>query len=98
MSLRVVFRRAARHDFDEAASWYDERRAGLGGEFMIEIDRAVSMASNNPRHFPIMYRDIRCVRVRRFPYSVFFRAETMRIVVPAVFHARRDPAIWKRRI
>ena len=48
MSLRVVFRRAARHDFDEAALWYDERRAGLGAECMIEIDRAISMASNDP--------------------------------------------------
>jgi plasmid stabilization system protein ParE len=98
MSLRVVFRRAARHDFEEAASWYNERRAGLGAEFTSEIDRALSRASDNPQHFPIMYRDTRCVRVRRFPYSVFFRAETSRIVVLAVFHARRDPTIWKQRI
>jgi hypothetical protein len=30
MTLPVVFRRAARREFDEAALWYEERRAGLG--------------------------------------------------------------------
>ena len=30
MTLAVVFRHAARHEFDEAALWYEERRPGLG--------------------------------------------------------------------
>lgn len=97
MTLTVVFRRAARREFDEAALWYEERRFGLGAEFTSEINRAVTMAASNPQRFPIMYRDTRCLRVRRFPYSVFFRAEAKRIVVLAVFHARRDPAIWQQR-
>ena len=98
MTLAVVFRRAARREFDEAALWYEERRVGLGIEFGVEIDRAITLAANNPQRFPVMYRNTRCVRARRFPYSVFFRAETTRIVVLAVFHARRDPAVWQERI
>lgn len=97
MTLVVVFRRAARRELDETALWYEERRPGLGGEFISEIDRAVSMASENPKRFPVMYRDIRCIRARRFPYSVFFRVETQRIIVLAVFHARRDPSVWLQR-
>ena len=49
------------------------------------------------KRFPIMHREIRCARARRFPYSVFFRAEAQRIVVLAVFHARRDPSVWHDR-
>jgi hypothetical protein len=45
----------------------------------------------NPQRFPIIHREIRCVRARRFPYSVFFRAEALRIAVLAVSPARRDP-------
>ena len=78
--------------------WYEERRPGLGFEFAEEINRAVYLAAENPERFPIMHRDIRCVRARRFPYSVFFRVESRRIVVLAVFHARRDPSAWKQRI
>lgn len=97
MTLAVVFRNAARREFEEAALWYEERRPGLGLEFTGEIDRAVYLAAENPERFPIMHRDIRCVRARRFPYSVFFRIESRRIVVLAVFHARRDPSVWKQR-
>jgi plasmid stabilization system protein ParE len=97
MTLAVVLRPAARLEFDEAAIWYEERRSGLGAAFVSEIDRAIAVASTDPERFPIMHRDVRCVRVRRFPYSVFFRAESSRIVVLAVFHARRDPAVWRAR-
>lgn len=97
MTLAVVVRRSARREFDEAALWYEERRIGLGTQFVTEIDRAISLAAENPQRFPIMHRDIRCVRARRFPYSVFFRAESRRIVVLAVFHARRDPSVWQKR-
>ncbi|MGH7566236.1 MAG: type II toxin-antitoxin system RelE/ParE family toxin [Gemmatimonadota bacterium] len=97
MTWRVVFRPAARFEFDEAALWYEERRAGLGAEFMAEIDRAVKLAAQRPTRFPVMRGETRCVRVRRFPYSVFFQVESRRIVVLAVFHASRDPTIWQTR-
>lgn len=63
----------------------------------MEINHAVYSALENPERFPIMHRDIRCVRARRFPYSVFFRAEPGRIVVLSVFHARRAPDTWRQR-
>ncbi|MBI5041945.1 MAG: type II toxin-antitoxin system RelE/ParE family toxin [Gammaproteobacteria bacterium] len=97
MTLSVAFRRAAFRELVEAAEWYEERRAGLGIEFVAEINRAVELLANYPERFPLMHKDVRCVRVRRFPYSVFFRIETQRIVVLAVFHARRDPLVWQQR-
>ena len=32
--------------------------------------------------------------VCRFPYAVFYRAESKRVVVLAVLHTARDPSIW----
>ena len=31
MSLSVVFRRIAKREFDDAISWYQDRREGLNG-------------------------------------------------------------------
>ena len=39
MTLRIVFRRSARREFDDAADRYDEQRPGLGEEFIVEIDQ-----------------------------------------------------------
>lgn len=97
MTLRVVFLRAARAEFDAAALWYDLQQAGLGMQFLSEINRVIDLTSNHPERFPTKYLEIRCAQARRFPYSVFFRLEAIRVVVLAVFHARRDPAIWQAR-
>ena len=97
MTLKVVFRPAARAEFDGATLWYEDRDRGLGVQFVAEIDRAVDLASKYPDRYPIKHEKVRCIRARRFPYSIFYIIEAEQIVVLAVFHARRDPAIWKAR-
>jgi plasmid stabilization system protein ParE len=97
MSLPLAFHRAAQAEFIEAVAWYDNKRSGLGMEFIAEIDRCVSLASAHPRNYALVRGDIRRVVANRFPYSVYFRPEHSRIVVLAVFHSSRDPAIWLER-
>jgi len=64
---------------------------------MAEIDRCVSPAAEHRLPFAVVRKDIRRVVANRFPYSVYFRAEKHRIVVLAVFHDSRDPAILPAR-
>lgn len=97
MSLPITFHRAASAEFIEASAWYESKRVGLALEFMAEIDRCVSLASEHPLQFAVVRENIRRVVVNRFPYSVYFRAENHCIVVLAVFHGSRDPAIWQAR-
>ncbi|MDO8925582.1 MAG: type II toxin-antitoxin system RelE/ParE family toxin [Sideroxyarcus sp.] len=97
MSLPVTFHRAASAEFIEASAWYETKRIGLALEFMDEIERCLSRASEHPHQFAVVREDIRRVVANRFPYSVYFRAEQHRIVVLAVFHGSRDPAIWQAR-
>ena len=97
MSLPVTFHRAVSVEFIEASAWYETKRIGLALEFMDEIERCLSLASKHPLQFAVVREDIRRVVANRFPYSVYFRAEQHRIVVLAVFHGSRDPAIWQAR-
>ena len=97
MSLPITFHRAASAEFIAASAWY-EGRLGLAHEFMAEIDRCVSLASEHPLQFTVVREDVRRVVANRFPYSVYFRAEKHRIVVLSIFHGNRDPAIWQARV
>ena len=97
MTLRVVFRAAARHEFESAAAWYDQQRHGLGEEFIREIDAVVLRALSDPERYPVVCADVRKAVARRFPYAVFFRLRAGCLVVLAVFHGRRDPVAWHRR-
>ena len=61
MSLIVTFHRAASAEFIEASAWYESKRVGLALEFIAEIDRCVSLASEQPLQFAVVRADIRRV-------------------------------------
>ena len=98
MTLRVVFRRAAKIEFEEAAVWYGEKGPGLGDEFIREIDQAIANAAAASQRYPVVFGDIRRAVARRFPFAVYFRVRSDALVVLAVFHGRRNPTIWQRRV
>lgn len=92
MHFRITFRRAAKAELLEAGAWYESKRSGLAAGFMAEIKRCLSLVAANPLQFALHRRDIRCIVTKRFPYSIYFRAEPGRVVVLAVFHNKRDLA------
>ncbi|MCX7140837.1 MAG: type II toxin-antitoxin system RelE/ParE family toxin [Proteobacteria bacterium] len=97
MTLRIVFRRAAKSEFENAANWYEVQRTGLGEEFVSEIEQALAQAAAAPQRYPVVLGDIQRTVARRFPFSVYFRVRSDTLVVLAVFHGRRNPTIWQRR-
>ena len=97
MSRRLVFRQQARREFDAAGDWYERERPGLGEAFLIEVDRVLQLISSNPDAFPEVIDGIRKAVIKRFPYSLYFRARGESIVVLAVFHSARNPAVWRTR-
>ena len=98
MTLRIVFRRAAKSEFEDAALWYDKQRRGLGEEFIFQIEQSLAGAADAPQHYPVVFGNVRRTVARRFPYSVYFRVRSDTLVVVAVFHGRRNPEIWQRRV
>ena len=94
----VRFHPAAEIELHEAAGWYARQQAGLDTEFMRCIDEAVSRIRKYPEMFPIALRQARKALVKRFPYTIYYEIGNNEIMVLAVFHAKRDPQIWKERI
>lgn len=90
MSWRVILRPKAEADLLEAARWYDSQRPLLGGQFLDEISRTISLLMNSPERHPVYYRGFRRMQTRRFPYKLFYRIEGSEVIVFRVLHAKRD--------
>jgi plasmid stabilization system protein ParE len=97
MSLPLVFRGAAQAEFDDGATWYAAQNLGLGADFVDEVQQVLDTITNQPDRYPVASGDVREAPVCKFPYCVYYRAKPDRIVVIAVFHTSRDPAIWQSR-
>ncbi len=90
MAWQLIIRPRAETDLREARDWYESHRAGLGAEFIAEIEAAFEVLVGDPQRYAIYYRGFRRVFVRRFPYKLFYRVEGNRVIVSRVLHARRD--------
>ena len=97
MSLPVVVHDDADIEVEEAALYYEERRPGLGLEFIAAIDRIVLDISENPERFPLWRLSWRRAVLWRFPFVVFFEIEEDRVSVMAAAHANRRPGYWVAR-
>ena len=64
---------------------------------MATIREATKRVQTEPHVHPRVQGEIRRLLVKRFPYSILYREESERVVVIALFHAKRDPTIWKKR-
>jgi plasmid stabilization system protein ParE len=97
MSLPVILRRLAQAEFDDAADWYDGRRAGRGAAFTAAVRRVLTAIAAAPDAYPEVHGDVREADVPGYPYVVYYRPEPAQVTVLAVFHTSRDPAVWQSR-
>lgn len=51
-----------------------------------------------PKMHAVVLGDVRKAVVRKYSYCVYYRAETERIEVIAVFHTSRNPSMWQDRV
>lgn len=84
-------------DVAEAAHWYEQQRAGLGWEFLAELDRLLDRIRESPHQFPMATPDCRRALMRRFPYGVYFLQDHARTTILAVLHLHRHPDSWAAR-
>ena len=95
--MRLELHPEARAELRSAALWYDERRPGLGDEFIAEVSAALDRLGNAPESYAAWpgtrARDplIRKTTVQRFPYMIAFEKHERHLLVLAVAHAKRRP-------
>jgi toxin ParE1/3/4 len=89
VNRRVIIRPKAEADLQNARSWYESQRTGLGDELLDEVRHAVHLLESDPERRPFYYRDFRRLLTRRFPYKLFYRVEDDRVIVFRILHAKQ---------
>ncbi len=91
MRYELIIKAEAIHDMSLAFDWYEDKRTGLGSEFLDEVDKYFDRITQNPEHYQ-SYRNQRVAFMQRFPYKIIYEIEQKaQIVVYAVYHDKRDP-------
>lgn len=99
MKRAIVFAPLARLEFEDAAAWYNEQRAGLGDGFRMEVNAALQQVLKFPERFRLVSPSTHKIVLKRFrKYGIYYSIEPDAINVISVFHASRNPAELERRL
>ena len=94
----VVFHPHAAEELDDAMTFYESRRAGLGLSFQDEVERVVRLIQQHPERWTV-YKNTtyRLCSIKRFPYVVYYLEVDQYIWIAAVAHQKRKPGYWSPR-
>jgi plasmid stabilization system protein ParE len=97
VAQRVELHAAARNEVAEAFDWYQRRSVQAADSFVRELTRGLGLIAESPELWPTYELDSRRYILRRYPYSLVYRAGADSIVVVAVAHHSRQPGYWQGR-
>ena len=95
MKIRILSE--AQDEIFRIIGFYDEKAAGLGLDFVEELDRVWALLSHHPEIGTRFEGEVRRLLVQRFPFSVLYSIESDELVVLAIAHQRQKPGYWKDR-
>lgn len=98
MNYKLELHELAEQELWDAVDWYDEQKNRLGKEFAKALQDVMVSVRKDPKRFPKVNKKRRKAVIKRFPYIIIFEILGDVIYVLAIFHTKRNPKIWKKRI
>lgn len=92
--MKVLIEPEAEAEIEAAAAWYQIEAPGLGNEFLRAVHAAIAALGRQPEAFAVAFGRVRRIRLRRFPWSLFYEIDTDQVAVLACLHQHRDPGEW----
>jgi len=98
MAYEIIIRPEAENDLKETYSWYEDKRNGLGDEFLLNVEAGLNFVKRNPLIHSVEYKHTRKHLIKRFPYKIIYLTTENTIIVIAVIHGKRTPDLTAKRI
>ena len=71
MKYRILIKKEADLDLDEAIKWYEDRKKGLGVELYVRFEDVLNYIAEFPLAGTNIIAQYRKVLLRKFPYALY---------------------------
>ena len=88
----------AEQEMTEASQFYESKSAGLGLEFLDDVQHVIDSVRQHPKIGQLIDEELRRALLHRFPFSFIYAEEPDGILIVAIAHQRRRPGYWKERV
>ena len=92
MEYRIIISPRAQKEIENAIDYYASSSVDAPINFIVSLQKAYKKLNRNPL-FGIRYKNIRALKIRKFPYLLYFvvNEKLLTVKVLACFHGRRNP-------
>ena len=94
----IAVTKEAKADVLEITKWYNRKADGLGDRFEEYMDEAIEKLTIRPFAFSYLVKEIRRIKLNKFPYFVFYEIAGNIVNIYGVIHNKRKPATYKKRL
>ena len=92
MAYKLIVSPRAQKEIENAIDFYTWNSSSAPKRFIEHLGTTYIALESNP-FFEIVYKNIRAVKIKKFPYSIYFvineKQNTVKII--ACFHHKRNP-------
>ena len=96
MTFQLEIKEEAALEILNSYLYYQERRAGLGDEFLSHLEFYFERIISSPEHFPQKRKPYREAFLGRFPFLIIYEIFEDKIIVYSIFHTSQDPERKKK--
>jgi len=89
--MTLAFSELAQHELEDARDYYNLQQDNLGERFKQHIKESVDSIKEFPLLYPKVNDVLHRVVVHKFPYSIFYLIDEIRIVIISIAHQHRKP-------
>jgi plasmid stabilization system protein ParE len=91
----ISFSERALRDIHKTIQYYEAIQVGLGEKFRLNLTKVLESIQMNALFSSVRYDDIRCARIRRFPYLVHYELlKGNQVIILAVYSTHQKP-LWE---
>ena len=92
MAYKIIVSPRAQKEIVKAIDYYVERSLDAPKYFIIQLEKNYPVLENNP-FFIIRYKNVRSLKLKKFPYSLYFTVDekTEVIEILSCFHNKLNP-------
>ena len=96
MTYQLIVRPKAEEQTTQAHTWFEEKVPGLGEDFLLCVEAALSAITRNPQLYQTRYKDVRIALTERFPFGIHYFIDGSRVIVILILHLSRSPKMWHK--
>lgn len=91
MKYTLEVKNEANLEIVQAYRYYEDKRTGLGEEFLDHLGVYFDRIIANPEHFPQKRKPYREAFIKRFPFLVIYEILREKIIIYSVFNTWKNP-------